>query len=260
MKIIFSDLDGTLLNHDSYSYNKAKDALMLIKKKNISLIFCTSKTRAEIEFWRKKIGNNEPFISENGGGIFIPRNYFHFTYLYSKKEKEYYVIEFGSHIQHLESVLNKLKGKYSIKSFLDMTIDEIASDANVDRDIALLSKKREYDIPFKLLDISQKDDVLREIKRLNLNYTKGGRYFHLIGDNSKGGAIETLTYLYEKHVDTVETVGIGDSENDFSMLDTVDKPYLVQREDGTYASDKYIHADGVGPEGWKKIIYTEVKE
>ncbi|MDG6218368.1 MAG: HAD-IIB family hydrolase [Candidatus Thermoplasmatota archaeon] len=260
MKIIFSDLDGTLLNHDSYSYSKAKDALILIKKKKIPLIFCTSKTRAEIEFWRKKIGNNEPFISENGGGIFIPRNYFPFTYLYSKKEKEYYVIEFGSHIQRLESVLNKMKKNYLIKSFSDMTIDEIASDANVDRDIAFLSKQREYDIPFKLLDINQKDDVLNEIKRLNLSYTRGGRYFHLIGNHSKGDAIETLTYLYDKHFDTVETVGIGDSENDFSMLDTVEKPYLVQRGDGSYASEKYIQADGAGPEGWKKIIYSELKE
>jgi len=73
MKIIFSDLDGTLLNQDTYSFNEGQKALKLLKKYNIPLIFATSKTRAEIEFWRKKIGNNDPFISENGGGIFIPK-------------------------------------------------------------------------------------------------------------------------------------------------------------------------------------------
>jgi len=75
-KIIFTDLDGTLLDSDTYSYEKAKIALQLLKKRRIPLIFCTSKTRAEIEFWRDEVGNYDPFISENGGGIFIPKDYF----------------------------------------------------------------------------------------------------------------------------------------------------------------------------------------
>ena len=46
--IIFTDLDGTLLDF-RYSYKEAVPALNLIRKKNIPLIICSSKTRAEIE-------------------------------------------------------------------------------------------------------------------------------------------------------------------------------------------------------------------
>lgn len=70
--IIFTDLDGTLLD-SRYSFRKALPAIKLIKEKNIPLILCSSKTRSEIELWRKKLNNNHPFISENGGGIFIPK-------------------------------------------------------------------------------------------------------------------------------------------------------------------------------------------
>ncbi|MCK5185912.1 MAG: HAD-IIB family hydrolase [Deltaproteobacteria bacterium] len=73
--IIFTDLDGTLLDHYTYSYSEAEEALKLLKEKNVPLILCSSKTRDEIDVYRKKLSNNEPLISENGGAIFIQENY-----------------------------------------------------------------------------------------------------------------------------------------------------------------------------------------
>jgi len=68
--IVFTDLDGTLLHPRTYSFEAAMPALKLIKEKDIPLILCSSKTRAEIEVYRKKLDNQHPFVSENGGGIF----------------------------------------------------------------------------------------------------------------------------------------------------------------------------------------------
>jgi HAD superfamily hydrolase (TIGR01484 family) len=76
--IIFTDLDGTLLDYSTYSFEPALPALQLLKERDIPFIICSSKTKKEIEYYRKKIGNNHPFISENGGGIFIPKGYFMF--------------------------------------------------------------------------------------------------------------------------------------------------------------------------------------
>ena len=39
-------------------------------------MICSSKTRAEIEYYQEKIGIADPFISENGGAIYIPQGYF----------------------------------------------------------------------------------------------------------------------------------------------------------------------------------------
>ena len=73
--VIFSDMDGTLLD-SKYSFRDAEKALDLIKKKKVPLILSSSKTRAELELYRKKMRNRHPFIVENGGAIFIPKNYF----------------------------------------------------------------------------------------------------------------------------------------------------------------------------------------
>jgi predicted mannosyl-3-phosphoglycerate phosphatase (HAD superfamily) len=67
MDVVFSDMDGTLLEHSTYSFAEAQPALDLLKSRGIPLDVCTSKTRSEVEFWRRLLGNKHPFIVENGG-------------------------------------------------------------------------------------------------------------------------------------------------------------------------------------------------
>ena len=74
--LVITDLDGTLLDSETYSFDEALPAIRHIQTHNIPLILCSSKTRAEIETYRKQLDNGHPFISENGGGIFIPHGYF----------------------------------------------------------------------------------------------------------------------------------------------------------------------------------------
>ena len=111
-EVIFTDLDGTLLD-ENYSFKKAKPALDLVREKKIPLVICTSKTRAEIEVYRKKLRNNHPFISENGGAIFIPKKYFTKKFKYTKKTKDYYIIELGTPYEQLKKVLKTIERKTS---------------------------------------------------------------------------------------------------------------------------------------------------
>jgi mannosyl-3-phosphoglycerate synthase len=75
-KVVFTDLDGSLLHPLTYSYTQALDALRLLQEREIPIIFCSAKTRAEQEVYREELGVKAPFIVENGGAIFIPRDYF----------------------------------------------------------------------------------------------------------------------------------------------------------------------------------------
>src|SRR4030042_1090542 len=70
--LVFTDLDGTLLDHRNYSFEPARPALRLLRESGIPLIICTSKTRAEVEEIRAALGNTDPFVVENGGAVFVP--------------------------------------------------------------------------------------------------------------------------------------------------------------------------------------------
>src|SRR4030043_2006608 len=107
--IIFTDLDGTLLDRKTYSFEPAEPALNLIRTMGIPLVLSSSKTRAEIELYRRKLENEHPFISENGGGIFIPCTYFSFPFHYDKELEKYVVLELGTLYPRIIEALESIK-------------------------------------------------------------------------------------------------------------------------------------------------------
>jgi len=259
--IIFSDLDGTLLDHNTYSFQAASEALEFIKSKNIPLVICTSKTHKEIELYRKLLDNKCPFISENGGGIFVPNSYFSKEFKYNKEIDGYKVIELGTPREKLSAKLRSISKETSIqiRGFSDMTVKEIAELTGLDDETAKLAMDRDYSEPF-IINEDGKDTATIE-KEINLKgymHTRGGRFHHILGGNDKGKAVKILTDLYKQEFGSIKTVGIGDSLNDLSMLDAVDIPIIVQKPNGRYDPmielPKLTYADGVGPSGWNSSI------
>jgi len=256
--LVFTDLDGTLIDHDTYSWEGAKQAVGKLKDLEIPIIPCTSKTRAEIEIHRLKIGLKDPFVSENGGGIFVPPDYFDFSFDFTKKTGDYYVIEFGADYKELRDTLSEIRREVRGKliGFGDMSAKEVAEDTGLELGDALLAKTREYDEAF--IFEGDEEKLKKSIESRGFNWTKGGRYWHVMGDNDKGKAVEVLRKLFLKKYKSVKTIGIGDSLNDLPMLRAVDIPILVQKKDGSYDNKidipNLVRADGIGPVGWNRTI------
>jgi mannosyl-3-phosphoglycerate phosphatase len=259
--VIFSDLDGTLLDHDNYSWKAARPALEIIHDKKIPLILCSSKTRAEIESVRRKLQNQDPFISENGGGIFIPKDYFAFGFPHRKRMSDYKVIELGTAYSFLRKSLMSITEEtgVTLKGFGDWTAAEISRQTGLSVKEARLAKKREYDEPFVLLGPEQqRQQILGVIAKMGLCWTRGGRYYHLTGHNDKGKALKLLSGLFERKLGKIMTVAIGDNANDLPMLEVADYSILVQKPDGLYEVSGHLanlhRVKGIGPEGWRNGI------
>ena len=94
--IIFTDLDGSLLDHENYSFTEAMPSLRRIKQSGIPLIITTSKTRMEVEHLQREIGIREPFIAENGGGIFFPSGYRNWIIEGGERHEDYTLIRIGT--------------------------------------------------------------------------------------------------------------------------------------------------------------------
>ncbi len=258
--LVFTDLDGTLLDHTSYSFEPALPGLAVLHEKNIPLIICTSKTRAEIEIIRQRLNNGHPFVSENGGAIFIPKDYFSKTYSYTREDSDYRIIEYGTSYSKIREVFKKVKGHSSgqIRGFGDLSVEEVAGLCDLSLDQARLAKMREYDEPFILKDSDALEKIQHMAEDAHLHVTRGGRFYHLLGENDKGKAASTLRDIYEKTFKSVKTIALGDSQNDLPMLEAVDYPVLVQKPDGSYDPsiklDNLFFAPGIGPYGWKAAV------
>ncbi len=257
--IIFSDLDGTLLDSRTYSFEDANPALKLIRQRGIPLVLCSSKTRAEIEVYRTRLLNKDPFVAENGGGVFIPEKYFPFP-VEGETRAGYHLISFGRPYQELRNVLKELREELSIgvQGFGDMSVQEVAVLTGLAESEASLAKMRDFDEPFIFEENDEKVDVfLHAIESRGYRWTRG-RFHHVMGRNDKGRAVAFLRGLYEKKYGSLQTVGIGDNLNDLPLLQAVDHPVLVQNESGAYEEEismpKLVRAEGIGPRGWNSAI------
>jgi mannosyl-3-phosphoglycerate phosphatase len=233
--VIFADLDGTLLD-EKYECKTTKPIVDKLAALGGSIVFCSSKTRSEIEYYRKAVGVNEPFISENGAAIYIPKNYFPFSYACTKTSS-YNIIKLGASYETLMQKLSRIKRLTASKivGFGDMTIQEIAHDSELTLKLAELAKKREHDEPFKIVE-GNRARILQAIKSEGLYCTEGGRYFHLIGNTDKGKAVAVLKTLYLRMFGKVESFGIGDGSNDLPMLKVVDRAFFIRKTAGLNAS------------------------
>ena len=102
--LIFTDIDGTLLDHFDYSFSDAIEVIEALNERHIPIIANTSKTFAEMEKLQQTIGFNSPFISENGAVVYIPIGYFATQPEHTKSHNGFWVKEFSQPIEPLRSL------------------------------------------------------------------------------------------------------------------------------------------------------------
>ena len=265
--VVFVDLDGTLLDTGTASWETAATAIQALRTYGIPLILVSSRTRAELEPLRRRLQHQDPFIAENGGAVFVPQGLFTFPLERVRTKASYDVIELGMPYHMLRDVLKQIEDAVEtpLHGFGDLSVDDIMEVTGLSRADAMLAKIREYEEPF-LLHGPQTlvEEVCRQVVTRGLRWTKAGGLFHLTGDNNKGEAAEILMRCYQREQRLrcqsrpVESVGIGDSITDVPLLAVVDHPILVQRPDGSFDTNvllpRLVRTRGIGAAGWNDAM------
>lgn len=255
--LVFSDLDGTLLNHDDYSFQGAVRALEKIRKRDIPLILNTSKTVAEVVNVRRALHNHHPFVVENGAAVLIPQGYF--------PGCEHSLNEhiFGLHRDEFLPVIHRIRktGNYSFKGFSDFTATEIAEETGLSLEESENAKKRIASEPIKWMDEPNTLKYFQqELKQENLRLIKGGRFWHVMGGTDKASAMEWLVTQYRKYKSSeVLVIALGDSQNDRLMLEHADLAAVIRSSKGDHMliskpEESVVYTDNPGAEGWQEAV------
>ena len=260
--LIFTDLDGTLLDHVTYEWKEALPALNRCKESHIPVILVSSKTRAEIDLLRRKLSLTAPFISENGGGIFFPGKTFEEPPQGASFDKGLWRWSLGLPYGQLVKGIREIREElgWSIKGFSDMSADEISRLTGLDEETSKLAAQREYDEPFIILEgqLLDEDVLIEAAGRRGLTVTRGGRFYHLHGDNDKGRSMAKIISWYKRFHGEVITIVLGDSPNDFPMLKLADYPVVVRGKRDFSKLKKGIPrltiTREMGPEGWNSAV------
>ncbi len=248
--VVFSDLDGTLLDLETYSCEEARPAVELLRSRGIPLVVCSSKTRAEIEHHRRELGLDAPFIVENGSAIFIPAR------------EGCSVIELGLPVAEVRSRLAGLGGELgrTLRGYADLPLSEIRRLTGLDEGAAQRASLREYSET--LLQESFTPEALDRLQEAlaacGLSGAAGSRFVTVTGRGAdKGQATRLLLERYRQENPCLISVALGDGSNDGPMLAAVDLPYLVRKPAGSWAETgvaRLAQVEGVGPAGFHEVI------
>jgi len=260
--IVFTDLDGTLLDQNTYSYRASLPALRKLQALKMPVILCSSKTRAEIEPLWRELPLEDPFVVENGGAIYFLPEYFPAAADNARTDNRLCTLELGGHIGELRAGLAEAARRLHIRvrSFGDMSQTEILELTGLTKHQAQAAAQREYDEPFLIDEPSRERMLATALRMRGFTVTKGDRFFHLSRGSDKGKAARLLMDLYRKDGAVLMSVGLGNSANDLSLLLAVERPILIRNPDRSWDSTITQNIPGIrktmsiGPEGWAESV------
>ena len=261
--LIFSDLDGTFLSYENYSFGNLKIFINKIKHKT-SIIFNTSKTFSEMLYINKRLNLNNPFIVENGACIFFPKEYFNYLDLNKNFFKYRGYLGYSLANNSLELIAEKisfLQEKFSFSFYNDLSDQKISKITNLSIEDVKRSKDRLFSNPIYWNDsLDQIPKFKSEIISLNEHFKifDGGRFIHILEGYDKGEALKKFLEIIKPSINyEFVTVSLGDSENDICMLESTDYSCIVKGKKDRISlkkKNKIYFSKTKAPDGWKESL------
>ncbi len=261
--VIFTDLDGTLLDHEDYTYRGALQALERIRRDALPLIFVTSKTRSEVEALHHEMRLDEPFVVENGGGIYFPPRYANFEIAGVQPAGRYRLEALGTPYEEIRAFVARVRDRFGVRGFGDLDVLEIGARTGLDEEAAARARRREFSEPFVIEDEGELPELSDLALGSGLRIERGGRFHHVLSaGQDKGAAVQRLQQVFRSNcTEPVRFVGLGDSPNDLPMLRAVDVAVLIPNP-AVQTMDKsipgLIEARLPGSRGWGEAVLEHV--
>ncbi len=268
--VLFTDLDGTLLDFETYSFSASQPYLQRLIAAGIPVIFCSSKTLAEQLSLMAAMEIHVPAIIENGGAIYLP-----YTECPADPSAEDCgtLIPLGPPAFEIQSLMFKAEQQLGIelKSYAQIGPAGIVELTGLSFSDAERAGKRCFSETFTAtIDLDQQLALQHFFSQRGLQMQCGGRFHTVTGKGvDKGNAVRRFLLGPESRhrFERQPSIGIGDGPNDAAMLLAVDQAFLVKNHRQQWAEIDLPHLqriESTGPAGWielaEQLLATELSD
>ena len=249
---IFTDLDASLIQRDTFKFDEIKDYIKSLISKGIYIIPNTSKTEIEINEFNKELGLNLPYISENGSSInglnLINKNFPNQINLSRDKDDIFKIFKkiVPENLKVKCRLIFKMEKKVQSKIF-GLSGKKLKDALN-----------RNYSIPFIFSgNLDQRRQLNEIVNKGGLTLHEGGRVINICDNVSKVKSMNKIIKMVKKTEDNVKIIGVGDNYNDLDMLKNSDIACLVFNDQFTMEPiniNNCIVSKNPAPIGWQEVV------
>lgn len=210
----------------------ASEAVGEIERRAVPLVLSAQGTRAQLEPLRRKIGHAHPFITEGGGGLFIPDGYFALRLEGGKRVGRYFCIAFGRSSQEAGVAADDIgrQARAEIVRYAEMSAREIARNAGMTERDAEASREREFSERFFFVGNSgltgTSFEKIASEHKWQIRHSEP--FWDIFAGNDEGKAVRYLMRLYREALRSrIRSVGIAASAQDLSLLAATDQAFIL---------------------------------
>ena len=257
--LIFTDLDGSLLDKETFKFDIIKDYFKELVRNGIIIIPNSSKTEAELLDFNEENNLDLSFIAENGSSIH------RLNKIHQNLPDKIIISRTIDEIRNIYEENISLDFENKITHILELEREKQQKILGLPLDKIKLAIKRDHSIPIKFNGTeSEKNEFTKILKNSGLTIQTGGRIMNVCDNVNKSKAMSRALQLIRKQLDDeIITIGVGDNENDIEMIKQTDYPCLVKNEDfdsSLINIDNLIKSDEPSPKGWSDVIKTALQK
>jgi len=241
--VVFTEPLDVFLPQGHPAERGASEALGELERRLVPLIFASRGTRVEVEFVRRRIGNRHPFITENGGGVFVPEGYFRQRIPGAAAIRNYHCVSLAKPYEQACSALEEAahEARAEVVGFHQMSTKEIAENTGLPQKIAEMARLREYDEPFFFAGEEEAASRKLELAARTHGWriARGERFWHFNSGADAAVAVLRVMEMYraDKHRGRMRSVAIGWSRHQLPMLAAAGRTILLPKDDANYDED-----------------------
>ena len=264
--VIFTEPLGLLIRDGRPAWSDAEEALAELAQRKVPLVFVSRGTRMELEFVRRKIENQHPFLTENGGALFIPHGYFSARIPDARTTtREYHSILYGRPYEEVTEALEEIAAETGVDAvgFHQMSARETAENSGLPPKMAQLARMREFDEPFFIAGETPEAIARFEAAAAARGFRcyRGERFWHLTAGADAGRGLRRLMDLYRAERRTrMRGVAIGFRLSELPVLAAAQQSVLLPGDGGEFDAELVERLPGArrsargGAAGWNEVV------
>jgi predicted mannosyl-3-phosphoglycerate phosphatase (HAD superfamily) len=168
----------------------------------IPCVWLTSATRAQLDEPRRRLGQSDPYIGENGCGVYLPEDYFHLKSKRTVRMGRYTCIPIAKPQPAAAEALDELATDLdvSVVPLRSLSPRELSQNTGLPPKEAELVRMRDFDELFFFAGASEEEiaKFAMEAKARSLVFQRAGAFWSLSCGGDLAACIRELGELYDR--------------------------------------------------------------